>query len=198
MHHAPTLRIVPGAIIDPRAGSAPIALIAELCNPLDESTWHALNALTAAPGTHYPSVPIVLRTGWLPQDPDDASPAWLSKHHAKFRDFREFAAASHPQRQWIAWPRVGDVLSDIPGIVTFLRTTHGWKVLLDPVALLTPAMHPLADEHLARILGSLAENPGVWGVLIPHEGPLAPLAHSAWQSLGWPTPLLQDHRPRTT
>jgi hypothetical protein len=160
-------------------------------------------------GGHHPAAPILVRTGWVNANDDDHPHAWMPRHQARFRSFIDHAARStharaSPPPAFLAWPRVDDAISDVPGIMTFLRTTPGWQVLLEPAALLSPDMHALAEEHLARILGTFAGHAGVWGVLMPAI-PAAPdkasapslsrAAWSAWAALGWNVPIIEDRRP---
>lgn len=60
-------------------------------------------------------------------------------------------------------PHAAQVLSDVPSCLLFLRSAaaEGVQLVLDPVALLTPAMLDRAEEHLERILEALAGHPGV-------------------------------------
>ncbi len=58
----------------------------------------------------------------------------------------------------LLFPHAQDVVSDVPGIVTFCRAQtgeQGWKVLLDPDALLTESMKPNAEDHLWRLRDAL-------------------------------------------
>lgn len=199
------LHLADDAVFDAASPNAPRARFVPSCNPLNESTWPTLEqAARRDPGT-----PILVRTGWITANDDIAPHAWMPRHQAKLREFIDHAAQSartstSPSLALIAWPRVDDAISDVPGIMTFLRTTPGWQVLLEPLALLTPDMHALAEEHLARILGTFAGHPGVWGVLMPAmpsspgKGP-APALHramwAAWAALGWNVPIIEDRRP---
>ncbi|HEX2837573.1 MAG TPA: hypothetical protein VHN77_05550 [Phycisphaerales bacterium] len=95
------------------------------------------------------------------------TPAWLPTARGQW-DARSAALTSEAERRGVRlvlWPHAEDVVSDIPGLVTFCRAASNsrvgaesgsaamapWALLLDPAALLTPAMLSNADDHLARL-----------------------------------------------
>jgi hypothetical protein len=97
------------------------------------------------------------------------APAWLPASRRAWDDRLALLTAlaqRHAVRP-LLWPHAQDVVSDVPGIVTFCRaqpTPHddtapaadrGWGVLLDPAALLTPDMLTNAGDHLARVRDAL-------------------------------------------
>jgi hypothetical protein len=57
------------------------------------------------------------------------------------------------------------VLSDAQSCVTFFGKYAGVGLLLDPAGLLTPEMVPRAEEHLARIVGTLFDL--LWAERVP-------------------------------
>ncbi len=65
-------------------------------------------------------------------------------------------------------PNAGCVLSDPQGCLNFLRDDPPGRVelLLDPVAMLTPAMLDKAEDHLARAFEALADQPAVVGCVL--------------------------------
>lgn len=70
-------------------------------------------------------------------------------------------------------PRAADVLSDLPSCLTFLRSpaAAAARLVLDPMALLTPSMLERADDHLERILGTLGGHPQVAALMLTNAGP---------------------------
>jgi len=99
------------------------------------------------------------------------TPAWLPTARGQW-DARSAALTSEAERRGVRlvlWPHAEDVVSDIPGLVTFCRAasnprmgaesgsaaTAPWALLLDPAALMTPAMLSNADDHLARLRDTL-------------------------------------------
>jgi hypothetical protein len=106
--------------------------------------------------------------------------------------------------QLLLWPHAEDAVSDIPGIVTFFRSGPGskprsgagtasaepgtqpartWGLLLDPAAMLTPAMLANAEDHIWRMGAVLREldvlRGRVAGVVLRdrrQDGSLGPLA----------------------
>lgn len=75
----------------------------------------------------------------------------------------ERAWGAHPGARWV-WPRVGEVLSDVPSLRRFLKdregaaASSGWRFVLDPVAMLAPSMLGNADEHVMRVLETLGSH----------------------------------------
>lgn len=65
-------------------------------------------------------------------------------------------------------PHAGCVLSDPQGCLNFFREDPPERVelLLDPVAMLTPAMLDKAEDHLTRAFESLGDHPAVVGCVL--------------------------------
>lgn len=65
-------------------------------------------------------------------------------------------------------PRAADALSDVPGVLTFLRqrAASSLRIVLDPVLLLTPSMLGHAEDHLARAILSIGAMPGVAAIIV--------------------------------
>lgn len=65
-------------------------------------------------------------------------------------------------------PSAGQVLSDVPSCLGFLRTHGGgpFGLYLEPGALLDESMLGRAEEHFDRMLGALLEQPGLVAVVI--------------------------------
>lgn len=86
-------------------------------------------------------------------------------------------------------PEAAHVLSDLPSCLVFLRSAAAARVrlLLDPMAMLTPAMVAHAEDHLERILGTLGPHPAVAGLM---------LANAAAGEDGGPLRSIGVHRER--
>lgn len=65
-------------------------------------------------------------------------------------------------------PHPRHTLSDAQSCVSFLKKRAGqpFRVLLDPVGMLTSSMIPRAEDHLHRIMDALADHSGVAGVMV--------------------------------
>lgn len=65
-------------------------------------------------------------------------------------------------------PHAGCVLSDPQGCLNFFRDTPPERVelLLDPVAMLTPAMMDKVEDHLTRAFEALGDQPAVAGCVL--------------------------------
>lgn len=102
---------------------------------------------------------------------DGDSPAWLPNARGRW-DAQSAVLTTEAERRGVRpmlWPHAEDVVSDIPGLVTFCRAMSNprggaesgsaaktaWALLLDPAALMTPAMLSNADDHLARLRDTL-------------------------------------------
>lgn len=70
-------------------------------------------------------------------------------------------------------PRVGHALSDVPTCVRFLRERAGgpWRLLLDPVGMLSREMLADAEDHVRRIVDALGSHVGVWAMLLTNVEP---------------------------
>lgn len=78
-------------------------------------------------------------------------------------------------------PHARQVLSDAQACITFLRPRPDQpiRLLLDPASMLTDAMLPTAEDHLARIFEALGPHPNVAAVLLANlrraqDGDLVP------------------------
>lgn len=101
-------------------------------------------------------------------DPDDAARAavrtWSSQSWATLSRFCAEIAKSG-LRLWLL-PASGDVLSDAPRTTAFTAEHPGLGFVLEPAALLTPAMLDHADDHLDRIARSLGNHPACAALFI--------------------------------
>lgn len=81
---------------------------------------------------------------------------WMPAARAAFQAATDALRTKPPivGEYWL-WPSAGGVLSDVPSTQTFFRGTTGFRLLLDPASLLTPAMIPKAEDHLERIMAGL-------------------------------------------
>lgn len=147
--------ILTGATIEPLTGCGLRAIV--LTDPApNEAEWVTASNV----GT------LVVRSLTL----GDA-PAWLPTARGQW-DARSAVLAAEAERRrtrLLLWPHAEDVVSDIPGLVTLCRAiskSRGsaengsaakgqWSLLLDPAALMTPAMLANADDHLARLRDTL-------------------------------------------
>lgn len=140
--------ILDGDVI--RAGTRPpvageeIGRVLSGVNALDEATW---------PG-HVPSGSglVVIRSGFAGEG-EEPQPLWLAGPRAEWS-----RCATHVQglcaaagRTPVVWARLGDVLSDAPSLLTFVRSSPAWRFVVEPLGLLTPEMHRNAAEHLERL-----------------------------------------------
>lgn len=82
-------------------------------------------------------------------------PAWLPETRAEFH--RRVDGIRGPRELWI-WPTAGGAISDVPSLLTFLRTRPQWKFILDPVSMLTPALLPRLDDHMRRLFDALGSH----------------------------------------
>lgn len=65
-------------------------------------------------------------------------------------------------------PRAGDVLSDVPSCLGFLRSNSQghFGLVLEPGALLAESMLPRAQEHLDRAVGALLDQPSLGALIV--------------------------------
>ncbi len=114
---------------------------------------------------------LVIRSGPSLWPADSADPthslSWLPASRQRFDAFctaleqalqRRLTASTHPL-QLLLWPHANGVISDAPSLHTFLRARPAWGFLFDPAALLTPAMLPSVDDHLARLFDAFSAHP---------------------------------------
>ncbi|MCC6676929.1 MAG: hypothetical protein IT436_07285 [Phycisphaerales bacterium] len=83
------------------------------------------------------------------------------------------AGLSEGESQLCLRPEAADVLSDLPSCLVYLRSPAAaqTRLVVDPMALLTPAMVEYADDHLERMLGAMGAHPGVAAVMLTNAGP---------------------------
>ncbi|MFO0833066.1 MAG: hypothetical protein U0637_14635 [Phycisphaerales bacterium] len=152
------------------------------------------------------------------------APAWMPAPRRAWDDCAAALSQEAARRNvdLLLWPHAEDVVSDLPGIVQFFRSGPGsltrpgadpgsaksnvWSLLLDPAALLTPAMLADADDHVSRMAEaarSLDVLQGAVKALLVRErqvgGGFAPVApESAWAGVlqrAWRA-ALRDVSPR--
>lgn len=131
---------------------------------------------------------------------DHASPsAWLPAGRRRFEHWAAaWTAAAGPTLTPCLWPDSHMPVGDIPSLAAFLRTharagAGSWRFLFDPMALLTPAMGPNAQDHLARIFQHFAPHPDAIGiVLADRDGEWATVGLSAGGR--FTAMLLAEHR----
>lgn len=132
----------------------------------------AVNVLTQ----HPPPLPegvraVVIGSGRIePDDGDDDAAAvrtWSVAGREAWAARRAVLAARGGP--WWLRAAAGDVLSDVQGMLNEARSWREgapWRVLLDPVALLTPAMLDAAEEHVARAVDALATHPATAALVL--------------------------------
>lgn len=110
---------------------------------------------------------VLIRSGWpAPNEP----PAWMPMQRTRAMMGLEALERVSHGRTLCLWPRATDAVSDIPGILAFMRAHAAWKFLLDPAALLTPEMEKRAEDHAERMLEALAGHPALVGLVVPPPG----------------------------
>lgn len=132
---------------------------------------------------------VVAAAGALPAgDDEDAARAALRTHSAEgFRALetaieRTVGAIGSGGPSLCVRPRAADVLSDVPSCLVFLRSAAAARarLVVDPIAMLTPSMAERAEEHLERIYEGLAGHTGVeavvvWNAALGGDGALRPV-----------------------
>ncbi|MCW5777599.1 MAG: hypothetical protein KIS87_14275 [Phycisphaeraceae bacterium] len=128
------------------------------------------NPLTDDPrvlAAEYAGAPrLLLPTGRIdaPDPVEAAVRTWSRQSWAMLSRFCGEVAKSS-LRIWLL-PAAGDVLSDAPRTAVFMAEHLGLGFVLEPVALLTPAMLDHADDHLDRIAGSLGHHAACAAIFI--------------------------------
>ncbi|HRQ74024.1 MAG TPA: hypothetical protein PLU35_13440 [Phycisphaerales bacterium] len=154
-HRAPE-----GAALLHASGDAasPLAVLAD-ANPLTDDP-RALAAECAGEPR------LLIPTGQAPAaDPAEAAVrTWSRQSWATLSRFcAEVAKSGLPL--WLL-PAAGDVLSDAPRTAAFMAEHPGLGFVLEPAALLTPAMLDHADDHLHRFAHSLGHHPACAAIFI--------------------------------
>ncbi len=129
-----------------------------------------LNPLADPIPDHHPGPPLVFRSG----PPGEGVIPWGAAARSAWLHASDRLAALGPA--WVH-PRAGDVLSDAPGVLSFLNQRPRFGLFLEPAALLAPAMLPQAPEHLARIAAALL--PRASAVLLTGVRPESDRLHRA-------------------
>ncbi len=120
------------------------------------------NPLTDDPrvlAAEYAGAPrLLIPTGHAPAaDPAEAAVrTWSRQSWATLSRF--CAEVTKSGRRLCLLPAARDVLSDAPRTAAFMAEHPGLGFVLQPTALLTPAMLDHADDHLARIADSLGRH----------------------------------------
>lgn len=136
----------------------------------------SLNLLTAAPeeilGDAVGATRLVSRSGWIAQGRTSEDPVipWAAGARGALDQAVEALAPAMAGRgiTLLLWPRAGDVLSDIPSTLTFLRRWSGGGVglLLEPAALIAESMLGRVEEHLGRIGEALGAHEATAAILM--------------------------------
>ncbi len=92
-----------------------------------------------------------------------SSLAWMPASRGRFTAWcdrvERWAAAMGAEP--VIWPVATGVISDVPSVMTFLRARPRWRLLFDPVGLLTHSMLPRAEEHVTRLFQALGQHPAL-------------------------------------
>lgn len=79
----------------------------------------------------------------------------------------------------VLWPRIGTLVSDIPGVLNVIRGHEDLGVLFDPVALLAPDSARFAADFLKRAAEIVTHAaPGIDAIYVPHTMPAG--TDAAW------------------
>lgn len=163
----PSIIIAGDQIRDARDGREAGRILFD-ANALDEATWP--RRVSSNSGL------LVVRSGFSP-DPADPQPLWLAGPRgdwARFAAHAQHLCATAGQTP-VVWPRLGEVLSDAPSLLSFLRGAPAWRFVVEPLALLTPDMHRNAPEHLDRLAELLFGHHACAGVVVGAGGPVSSL-----------------------
>lgn len=149
--------------IDPGDAQAPTALVWHAANALDADTWAMPDPYGLLPGAG-----LIVRSGWRTGDGEER-PLWLAPSRGLLEQFAEHveAQAASAGLTPVMLATAGDVLSDVPSLMLFLRSraAQGWRMLMAPTLLLTPGMLERSEEHLERIVEQCAGHEALWGWL---------------------------------
>ncbi|MEM7621952.1 MAG: hypothetical protein AAF235_01975 [Planctomycetota bacterium] len=125
-----------------------------------------------------PDVAAVVRTGWLDGRHDPEARIFQAGFRTWAQAGRDaydeaIARVAHLARGagrevWL-WPHARHVLGDAQRVLTETRDwddASPFRVMLEPTAMLTPSMLDAAEDHLLRIVDTLADSPRTACVLI--------------------------------
>lgn len=104
--------------------------------------------------------------------PTDEAPvfSWMPAGRLSFESLADrFASACAPSNTIpVIRPTPQSAVSDAPSTLTFLRAreSRGWRLLFDPVAMLTPPMLAKAEDHLARLFDLFGNHPATAAILL--------------------------------
>lgn len=127
-------------------------------NALDRATW---------PGRVGAGLAVV-RTGFVEDALQDAAPLWLARPRGQWLEFAKHVEGLCGEGCTpVLWPRCGDVISDAPSTLSFVRGNSKWKFLVDPAGLMTPEMRTSAVEHMVRLIDLMVSHEACAGVVHP-------------------------------
>ncbi|MFI4897013.1 MAG: hypothetical protein ACIARR_04225 [Phycisphaerales bacterium JB059] len=170
----------PGASLSCDAWSAPgrAGVILDLDSGEPFAEWRADNPIDAPPvPSPQPAAPrLAPWSGWIIGDDDRPSPHTWTPEGWKALDrwlddtLPRLDASGHAL---LLRPDAGHILSDARSCLSILqqRQTPNLRLLLDPVAMLTPDMLPDAEDHLRRFLDALLHHPATAAVILTDATP---------------------------
>jgi len=130
-----------------------------------------------------PGASLVAWAGWFDAEGDPASGRFPSDHRlwtTGLESLREATARLDPilrEHEATLWlrPALGLVLSDPHSIATMLKEppSDRVRILVDPVAMLTPEMAKHAEDHLPRMLDKLGNFETCSAIVLAGAGPLS-------------------------
>lgn len=129
------------------------------------------------------SLALIVRPG-RPADSDQ--PAWLpgprQRGELGLGELERLAGT----RELVLWPARDQIISDVPSLLTFLRSHERWRVLLDPGAMVGSGEGLNAEEFVQRLAEVMLDHPALWAMKEPEpESPAAgPYARLVTPRLG--------------
>ena len=112
-----------------------------------------------------PAPRLIVRSERAVTDAESAFAAWSDAGWRAF-DAAVTELLEQNKSPLLLWPGPGSVLSDAVSTLSFARRQPRVGLVIDPVAWITPAMAPDAEDHLARFAQALLACPAVACVVV--------------------------------
>lgn len=113
------------------------------------------------------SLALIVKPG-RPTDPDQ--PAWMpgprQRGELGLGELERLAGT----RELVLRPGRDQIISDVPSLLTFLRSHERWRVLLDPGAMVGSGEGLNAEEFVQRLAEVMLGHPALWAVKEPEAG----------------------------